>query len=199
MKQAAQKKAAPAGVKERIMTVAIRLFRCQGYSETGINQIIEEAEVARASLYLHFPTKEKLGQAYLQSYADSQFALLAHLMRRYPEPAKFVAAWTRILKREARDVGLNGCAMANMRAQTPPDHADLKQSIHTTAVRTVEILQEYVKDCQKDGRLSKQLNAKQTARRLFAAYEGVMQTYQLTGELEAVDDFVVIAARVLGE
>jgi AcrR family transcriptional regulator len=54
-----------ASVKERVLATAQRLFYEQGYQATGINQIIDEAEVAKASLYQHFPSKEILLQEYL--------------------------------------------------------------------------------------------------------------------------------------
>ncbi|MEQ9364460.1 MAG: TetR family transcriptional regulator [Leptospirales bacterium] len=186
-------------VPERLLTVATRLFRSRGYAETGINRILEEAGVARASLYLHYPTKEALGQAYLRSYSDSQFALLAELMRRAPEPAKFVTAWARILKREARDAGLHGCAIANLRSQTPTDQKKLQTDIRDTALRTIDAIQNYVRDCQQAGKLPAQLDAGITARRIFIAYEGAMQAYQLTSELESIDDFAEIARRLLTE
>ena len=47
-------------VKDRILDTASRLFYDQGYHITGINQIIEEAEIARASLYNHFPNSMNL-------------------------------------------------------------------------------------------------------------------------------------------
>ena len=53
-------------VREHILQTATRLFHEQGYNLTGINQIIEEAGVAKASLYYHFPSKEDLCVAYLQ-------------------------------------------------------------------------------------------------------------------------------------
>ncbi|UII26928.1 TetR/AcrR family transcriptional regulator [Fulvivirga maritima] len=37
--------------RERILEVTSELFHQQGYNSTGINQIIKEAKVAKASLY----------------------------------------------------------------------------------------------------------------------------------------------------
>src|ERR1700744_1722808 len=54
-------------VKERILGTASRLFYDQGYHVTGINQIIEEADIARASLYNHYPSKPDLLLAYLDN------------------------------------------------------------------------------------------------------------------------------------
>ncbi|HEY9261174.1 TetR/AcrR family transcriptional regulator [Chitinophaga sp.] len=53
------------GAKERILNAASDLFYEQGYQATGINQIIEEAGIAKASLYQHFPSKEALLTEYL--------------------------------------------------------------------------------------------------------------------------------------
>jgi AcrR family transcriptional regulator len=62
-----------ASVKEHIIQTAARLFHEQGYNLTGINQVIEEAGVAKASLYYHFPSKEDLCVAYLQRRNDNWF------------------------------------------------------------------------------------------------------------------------------
>ena len=52
-------------VRERILNTAGHLFYEQGYLATGINQIIDEAEIAKSSLYEHFSCKEDLLTAYL--------------------------------------------------------------------------------------------------------------------------------------
>lgn len=50
----------------KILETATELFHKQGYHSTGINQIIKEANVAKASLYYHFETKEDLCIAFLE-------------------------------------------------------------------------------------------------------------------------------------
>ena len=61
------------GPKQRIFETATRLFYTQGYNNTGINQILEEANVAKASLYKHFGSKDKLGVAYLKHSREEWF------------------------------------------------------------------------------------------------------------------------------
>jgi AcrR family transcriptional regulator len=46
--------------RERILEITFDLFGRQGYNSTGINQIISEAKVAKASFYQHFKSKEDL-------------------------------------------------------------------------------------------------------------------------------------------
>ena len=67
-------------VREHILLTATRLFHDQGYNLTGINQIIDEAGIAKASLYYHFPSKEDLCVAYLHRKNSMWFsALESHL------------------------------------------------------------------------------------------------------------------------
>ncbi|SIT03062.1 transcriptional regulator, TetR family [Chryseobacterium ureilyticum] len=46
--------------RERILSTSLLLFHRQGYNRTGINQIIEDANVSKASFYQHFRSKDDL-------------------------------------------------------------------------------------------------------------------------------------------
>jgi len=60
-------------VTDKILDTAERLFFKQGYNITGINQVIEEADIAKASLYKHFDSKVDLLIAYLQRFHQNWF------------------------------------------------------------------------------------------------------------------------------
>lgn len=53
-------------IKEHIVTVASKLFYTNGYNATGINEIIAKSEIAKATLYHHFKSKEAICVAYLE-------------------------------------------------------------------------------------------------------------------------------------
>lgn len=53
-------------IKQHIIDVASILFYTQGYNTTGINEIIAKSEVAKATLYHHFKSKEDICIAYLE-------------------------------------------------------------------------------------------------------------------------------------
>lgn len=56
--------------RERLIETARDLFHHQGYTPTGIAQILKKAEVNSGSLYYYFPTKEDLLIAVLEWYRD---------------------------------------------------------------------------------------------------------------------------------
>ncbi len=73
-------------VREHILQTATRLFHDQGYNLTGINQIIDEAGVAKASLYYHFPSKEDLCEAYLHRRNNLWFEGLLSYLKEVEDP-----------------------------------------------------------------------------------------------------------------
>ena len=179
----------PVHVRERILSVASDLFRRQGYSETGINQIIVESSSAKASFYQHFPSKEALGIAYLrESYGAQQFELLERLKKRNPNPEKFLKAWVYILKREARKENLYGCAMANLRAQTFAISPVLAEEVTSAANHILNSLTDFLNTAKQQRFLDKKVNTTNLARKLFIIYEGVIHVYKLTGDSGCLDD-----------
>ena len=57
--------------RESIITTAAKLLYKQGYSNTGINQIIGEANIAKSTLYQHFRSKEDLLIVYLNETGET--------------------------------------------------------------------------------------------------------------------------------
>jgi AcrR family transcriptional regulator len=51
--------------RERILDAAYELFSRRGIQAVGVNEVIERAGVATATLYRHFPSKDKLVLAFL--------------------------------------------------------------------------------------------------------------------------------------
>ena len=77
-------------VREHIIQTAARLFHEQGYNLTGINQVIEEAGVAKASLYYHFPSKEDLCVEYLKRRYENWISALEKYLEDVKDPRQRV-------------------------------------------------------------------------------------------------------------
>jgi len=73
-------------VVDKILDTAERLFYAQGYNNTGINQVIDEADIAKASLYKHFESKNDLMFAYLQRLHQRWFERLQMAIGKVENP-----------------------------------------------------------------------------------------------------------------
>ncbi|MCA8938481.1 MAG: TetR/AcrR family transcriptional regulator [Planctomycetes bacterium] len=70
--------------RERILRAARTLFYEKGYASVGINEVLQEADAAKASFYQHFPSKEALIHACLDRDHHDAF----EFKRRYVSDAK---------------------------------------------------------------------------------------------------------------
>jgi AcrR family transcriptional regulator len=61
-------------VRDRLLETAARLFYEKGYQGTGINEVIREAGIAKASFYHHFKSKEDLLVTTLEQRHDQVMA-----------------------------------------------------------------------------------------------------------------------------
>lgn len=108
-------------VKDRILDTASRLFYDQGYHVTGINQIIDEADIARASLYNHFASKTDLLLAYLDRTNEQWFRdLERHLQPLHTSRGKLLALFDFRIQR-MRGSGFRGCHFSKITAETCDD------------------------------------------------------------------------------
>src|SRR6476469_2365306 len=77
-----------------LIDTAALLFRRQGYAATGVNQILEAADVKAGSLYHHFPNgKQQLGR-----FLDSDASV-----------ADIVAGWIELLVAQLASDRRDGC------------------------------------------------------------------------------------------
>jgi len=63
-------KTAEATTKDRILDAALTIFSNQGYHETRLDEVVNEAKVSKGSIYFHFPNKEQLFLALVDQFAD---------------------------------------------------------------------------------------------------------------------------------
>ena len=116
--------------KKKILAVCVRLFLEQGYRETTISRIVEEAGVARGSFQNLFPTKDAVLMELVKPMFGGQFGVARGLVGDSLPPVYAYAAETAIqltlteLNESLREIYLE--------AYTLPDTAEYIY-LHTTA------------------------------------------------------------------
>jgi AcrR family transcriptional regulator len=104
--------------RQRIVATAERLFYADGVRAVGIDRIIAEAEVAKMSLYNHFPSKDDLILAVLQ-YREEKFGgqFSTWMERRAMEGLSRLGAFFAALKDWFESPAFRGCMFINTRVE----------------------------------------------------------------------------------
>ena len=115
----------PSRIKQNIVETASRLFYQQGYNLTGINEIIKEAGVAKATLYHHFASKEDLCLAYLDYRHERFLQDLELYLSKVPIKRRVLGIFNFLLDL-FETAGFIGCWCLNTYSELPKDHLRVK-------------------------------------------------------------------------
>src|SRR5665647_1283902 len=111
----------PQPARERILDAAFRLFYAHGPRGAGVDTVIAESGVAKATLYRHFARKDDLVLAYLDKVDQAWFGALRSAARAAGEgPRAQLVGMFDALGSAWRREGYHGCAFINTAAETEP-------------------------------------------------------------------------------
>ena len=136
--------------RQRIVEITSELFAKQGYNSTGINQIIAEAEVAKASFYQHFKSKEDLCVEFLNVRHQYWFNELHTFSAKAPDlRSKVVSAFDFLISMNKKE-NFRGCSFLNILSEIPVDNTKILKVIQSHK----EDLRNYFLQLLKDDALS---------------------------------------------
>lgn len=110
--------------RERLLEAADRLFYAKGIHTVGIDRVIEEAGVAKGSLFYNFSGKDELVAAYLAGRHERRSARIARHFEGLTDPVEKLLAIFDALQEAVISPGYNGCAFANATAEATHDSVE---------------------------------------------------------------------------
>ncbi len=128
--------------RERILDTAFRLFYAHGPRGVGVDTVIAQSSVAKATLYKHFPRKDDLVLAYLDKVDLTWFGQLRAAARTAGEaPRAQLVAMFDALNTACRREGYHGCAFINTAAET-----EAGSDVHARTVEHKNVVRAWVTD-----------------------------------------------------
>jgi AcrR family transcriptional regulator len=128
--------------RTRILDTAFRLFYARGPRGVGVDTIIAESGVAKATLYKHFPRKDDLVLAYLDQVDQIWFGQLRTAARSAGEdPRAQLVGLFDALALACRREGYHGCAFINTAAEVASGGA-----VHARTVEHKNVVRAWITD-----------------------------------------------------
>jgi AcrR family transcriptional regulator len=128
--------------RQRILDSAARLFYAYGVRAVGVDRVIAESGVAKATLYKHFPGKDDLIVAYLDRVDDVWRGQLAEAAAAAGDDPRdrLVGAFDALVSATRRD-GYRGCAFINTAGECDP-----RGRVHARTVAHKDAVREWLAD-----------------------------------------------------
>ncbi|MFS3135610.1 TetR/AcrR family transcriptional regulator [Gluconacetobacter sacchari] len=134
----------------RAIAAAERLFRIQGYTATGLTQILEESGAPKGSFYFHFPRgKAQLAEEAIDHYIAGRIAVLRNISTDTTGDAvSFVRRLFSAFAAEMVAADFQyGCLMQNLANELPSIDAELTKRVARGFVDSTEVIAEHFKEC----------------------------------------------------
>jgi AcrR family transcriptional regulator len=128
------------GARQRILDTAYELFARRGVRAVGVDEVIDRAGVAKATLYRHFPSKDDLVVAFLQ-LREQRWTLdwvEAEARRRGATPEPQLLAIFELFDDWFHRDDFEACSFINVLLEMGPAHPAGRASIvHLENIRSV--------------------------------------------------------------
>jgi AcrR family transcriptional regulator len=115
--------------RSRLLSTATRLFYTEGIRAVGVDRIVAEAKVTRATLYRHFPGKDDLIVGYLREADLAIRGQVAAITARGLPAADTLRAIAGSIADGVRSPGFRGCAFLNAAAEYPDPAHPVHQAV----------------------------------------------------------------------
>jgi AcrR family transcriptional regulator len=176
--------------RERLLAAANELFYEEGVHTVGIDRVIEQAGVAKASLYSAFGSKEELVVAYLALRADlRQKRILQHIAD-YDAPRAKILAVFELLHEIVTEPKFRGCAFANACAEGPRGESKVTEIAIGSRAWTRHLFADLAESAGAS-------NSEQLGRRLALLYDGAVVGAGVDRDPEAATEALALAEMLL--
>lgn len=127
--------------RRRVLDTATALFYAEGVRAVGVDRIIAEAGVAKATFYNHFSSKDELVHAYLAGQYHSQREAITKLLAASTDvpPRDVLVRLFELMSEVGREPGFRGCPFINAAAEFPDASHPVRGTVreHRTWFRAV--------------------------------------------------------------
>lgn len=154
--------------RERILHVADHLFYVEGIRATGTEKIMSLSEVAKATFYRHFESKDALVLAYLENRDQALWRYLSH-----PTPPEDLRGALIKFEQYANQPEVIGCPFLRIASEYP----DTTHPFHRRAIEHQDKILDYLIDLLEPFAIDK----KAAAAAILSVIDGALSTRMLYG------------------
>jgi AcrR family transcriptional regulator len=155
------------GPRERILNTAGRLFYEEGYRAVGIDRVIAEADVAKASFYKHFPSKDDLIVAWIKG-AETQ----SRTQLPPPDGATPLFDYMDMMIGIAQQTWCMGCTFQGAASE-------FGETLHPAHAAALDVKKNVIVELTARARAQKFSDPAKTAQMMFLLLEGVWASVRM--------------------
>lgn len=161
--------------KENLIDVGLKLIRSAGYTATGINQILEMADVPKGSFYHHFSTKDEFVMEVIRRYAGDELVRVETMLgESNVSPLKRIRRYFKemIAIYGSRGGPLVGCLLGNLSLEIGAQNTEIRDLLRQAFNGWQDVIAKTIREAIAKQELPKGTKADDLAALLVNGWEG---------------------------
>lgn len=162
----------PDATRRKIVEVAATHIHRNGFQASSVGEILQEVGVSKGALYHHFPTKNDLGHAVIDRFAEMHRERWAAVLAA-PDPLTSISGFLEeTIDCLDDDEIACGCPINNLAQEMSPVDEGFRVRIHAVFERWREEVSDAFERAQSAGTIREDVEPRLAATFLVAALEG---------------------------
>ena len=176
--------------RQRLIDIGTELFTQQGFSSTGLDEIVQAAAVPKGSFYYYFGSKDAFAHAVIDNYARYFARKLDRTLGNAAlSPLQRLKAFTRDATQGMQRFDFHrGCLVGNLGQEL----GGLEDSFRRRLLAVLDDWRDRFRDCivqaQAAGEITTRLAPDQLAQFFWSAWEGAVLCAKLERSTRALDN-----------
>ena len=162
--------------RDNLLQAGLRMIHAEGYSASGIQGIVERADVPKGSFYTYFASKEAFGAEVIDLYSErGQAKLRDFLCNREVAPLARLEAYfdDRIMAFRSSNY-VRGCLLGNFSAEAADHSTTIRESLARHFKAWSNIIESCLLEARDQVAISSEFPAASLADFIFNSWEGAL-------------------------
>lgn len=177
---------ARANIREEIIRKGAELIHVQGFNATGLQQILQAANIPKGSFYFYFKSKEDFGIEVIDYFN----AMINGVFKKYLTDKKIppmkrlenlFECFADIFQKSGYTLG---CPIGNLSLELADTNERLRLHLGGVIEKLIAQIESCLKEAQADGSIPMDLNTADTAHFIFDGFEGAVLHMKVVKNIE---------------
>ncbi|PSW04385.1 TetR/AcrR family transcriptional regulator [Photobacterium lipolyticum] len=159
--------------RQHILDTGYDLIVAKGFSNVGLSQLLQHAEVPKGSFYHYFKSKEQFGEALINDYFANYLERLNGLFNSEAGSAydRLISYWQRWIDVQKGVCGAQKCLVVKLSAEVSDLSDPMRLALLKGATSIISSISQCIEDGNQDGSIKVE-NSQQTAQLLYNLWLG---------------------------
>jgi TetR/AcrR family transcriptional regulator, transcriptional repressor for nem operon len=177
--------------RQRILDRAAEIIHRKGFNNTGIQEILDSAEVPKGSFYFYFKSKEALGLALIDYHAQ-RFAALSEAVLKDSDGSpleRLKRFFDAVKERYEQEAWKSGCPIGNLTQEMASLNPAFQTKLKEVFARMATAMRDCLHEACAYGEINPSLDVESTADFIVNSWEGALLRMKAEGSIEPLKVF----------